>query len=267
MRLILTYLLLPSIVLFHLTLLLHIYLIPSYLTFAYISYSILPYHICLIPSYLTFAYISYSILPYHICLIPSYLTLYIYLIPSHLTIYVLFHLTLPYIYLIPSHLTIYVLFHLTFPYISYSILPFLICLIHLTLPYLITLLPCWSLCHIVHLTLSYLIHPAEASTGPATTNIALNKPTMQQSFGWGGVPNRAVDGNKQSQWSGASCTHTQSVQQAWWAVDLGAVSEVYSVSITNRADCCCKYNHGGILEPYCCIIWVRRGISRVTWGM
>jgi hypothetical protein len=61
-------------------------------------------------------------------------------------------------------------------------------------------------------------------------------------MGWGGVPARGVDGNANSQWGGATCTHTQSTAQAWWAVDLQKTSTVTRVEVVNRADCCCKYD-------------------------
>ena len=63
---------------------------------------------------------------------------------------------------------------------------------------------------------------------------------MQSSEGFGGKAGRGVDGNANSQWGGASCTHTQITPQAWWAVDLGTQSTVTRIEVVNRADCCCK---------------------------
>ena len=71
-------------------------------------------------------------------------------------------------------------------------------------------------------------------------NIAKGKTAYQSSEGWGGKPARALDGNVNPLWAGASCTHTQIQDKAWWAVDLGAVKAVKRVAITNRGDCCCK---------------------------
>jgi hypothetical protein len=73
-----------------------------------------------------------------------------------------------------------------------------------------------------------------------TENLSKGKQTWQSSIGWNGQPARAVDGNANPQWGAASCTHTNIENLAWWAVDLGAVCDVKSVSITNRADCCGK---------------------------
>ena len=69
-------------------------------------------------------------------------------------------------------------------------------------------------------------------------NIARGKPTRQSSTGFGGVPQRAVDGNKNSNWNGKSCTHTNKQAKPWWRVDLQSIQQVAKVGLTNRADCC-----------------------------
>ena len=68
--------------------------------------------------------------------------------------------------------------------------------------------------------------------------ISSRKGAAQSSTGWGGVPSRAVDGNKNSQWNGKSCTHTNRQRNAWWRVDLGGNYLVTKVQVTNRGDCC-----------------------------
>jgi hypothetical protein len=73
----------------------------------------------------------------------------------------------------------------------------------------------------------------------AATNIALNKPTMQSSTGWDGVSSRAVDGDKNPGYAFGSCTHTLQDPASWWAVDLGAGTQVSMVAITKRTDACC----------------------------
>ena len=73
-------------------------------------------------------------------------------------------------------------------------------------------------------------------------NLALRRPCSQSSIGWNGEANRAVDGNLNALWGGASCTHTQSQPGAWWMVDLGGNANIDHVKITNRADCCSKYH-------------------------
>ena len=47
---------------------------------------------------------------------------------------------------------------------------------------------------------------------------------------------RAVDGNDNSYYQAASCTWTGTVSAAWWLVDLGTVSAITGVALTNRED-------------------------------
>ena len=72
-------------------------------------------------------------------------------------------------------------------------------------------------------------------------NLALNRPTKQSSLSQNGHSSRAVDGNTNTHYGGASCTHTKNEQGAWWEVDLGGDKSLHNVEITNRADCCCTY--------------------------
>lgn len=71
------------------------------------------------------------------------------------------------------------------------------------------------------------------------TNVALNKPVMQSSTRYEGVPERAVDGNTDGLWSNGSVTHTYSNLNAWWQVDLGQIFDISTVEIWNRTNICC----------------------------
>ena len=53
-----------------------------------------------------------------------------------------------------------------------------------------------------------------------------------------GRPQKAIDGNRASDWNQWSCTHTQHDYRPWWRVDLQAAYKVNYVKITNRKDCC-----------------------------
>ncbi|GMH44734.1 hypothetical protein BSKO_12686 [Bryopsis sp. KO-2023] len=82
-----------------------------------------------------------------------------------------------------------------------------------------------------------------AGTGPPPAPIreqlvSFKKPTKQSSVGWGGVPARAVDGNRNSVYGAGSCTHTTFMAKPWWQVDLLKSLHVTRVVITNRGDCC-----------------------------
>ena len=71
------------------------------------------------------------------------------------------------------------------------------------------------------------------------TNIALNKPATQQSTQFGATASRAVDGNTNGDfWNGNSVSLTNWTNNAWWQVDLGEVSEIKSINIWNRTECC-----------------------------
>jgi hypothetical protein len=76
--------------------------------------------------------------------------------------------------------------------------------------------------------------PGVASTA---TNVALGKPARQSAEAYGGKAQRAVDGNTNGNWAGASVTHTNN-QSPWWEVDLGGLYDISSIRIWNRTDCC-----------------------------
>ena len=64
--------------------------------------------------------------------------------------------------------------------------------------------------------------------------------------GWGGEPDRGIDGNTNSAYGGNSCTHTDDPGSGepnnagthWWQLDLGTDYAVDSVNIYHRTDCC-----------------------------
>jgi len=73
-----------------------------------------------------------------------------------------------------------------------------------------------------------------------STNIALNRGTAQSSTAFDiGVSGKAVDGNTNGVWNSNnnSVTHTNYQAGAWWYVDLGALCDVNSVILWNRAEC------------------------------
>jgi hypothetical protein len=73
---------------------------------------------------------------------------------------------------------------------------------------------------------------------PAISNLALKKRAQQSSTGYGGDPQRAVDGTTDGNYSANSVTHTNSENGAWWEVDLGRVQDIREIRIWNRTDCC-----------------------------
>lgn len=78
----------------------------------------------------------------------------------------------------------------------------------------------------------------EGAAGGEVSNLAQGKTAQQSSVGYGGNPMRAVDGNTNGNYYGHSVTHTASQNQAWWQVDLGKKSQIKSIRVWNRTDCC-----------------------------
>ncbi|XP_069549454.1 uncharacterized protein [Brachyistius frenatus] len=80
------------------------------------------------------------------------------------------------------------------------------------------------------------------------------------------VPGRAIDGNRASKLSQGSCTHTSKDLKPWWRLDLLKTYTIYSVTITNRQDCCHQringaeirignsLNDNGNANPRCALI-------------
>ncbi|XP_072110420.1 fucolectin-4-like [Mobula birostris] len=69
-------------------------------------------------------------------------------------------------------------------------------------------------------------------------NVALRGKATQSSTGYGGVADRAIDGNRDTNYHRCSCTHTLHQVRPWWSVDLFDEVAVFVVKITNRGDCC-----------------------------
>ena len=71
-----------------------------------------------------------------------------------------------------------------------------------------------------------------------TINLARQGTATQSSTGFSGVPSRAIDGNTDGVFANGSVTHTNGQSQQWWALDLGRQSNVQTINIWNRTDCC-----------------------------
>ncbi|KAM6995398.1 uncharacterized protein LKV04_007615 [Tautogolabrus adspersus] len=76
------------------------------------------------------------------------------------------------------------------------------------------------------------------NTCATDTNIARSGTVTQSSLFEDAVPERAVDGNRASNWGQGSCTHTHNDTTSWWRLDLQKRYKITSVTITNRRDCC-----------------------------
>ena len=74
--------------------------------------------------------------------------------------------------------------------------------------------------------------------GQAGTNgVRICGAASSSTVGWGGEPDRAIDGDTNSVWGGDSCSHTDSAP-AWFQLDLGGTATIDHVSLYHRTDCC-----------------------------
>ncbi|MEL6925859.1 MAG: discoidin domain-containing protein, partial [Bacteroidota bacterium] len=78
--------------------------------------------------------------------------------------------------------------------------------------------------------------PNGNETCNSTENLALNKPATQSGEVFGGSPDKAVDGNNNGNFNAGSVTATSNIQNAWWEVDLGEVSNIDMIKLWNRTD-------------------------------
>ena len=77
--------------------------------------------------------------------------------------------------------------------------------------------------------------PAANGGAACAGNVAIGKATTQSTTILDAVAGRAVDGNRDGDWIGNSCTHTDAADDAaWWQVDLGAANEIEAVEIFSR---------------------------------
>ena len=72
---------------------------------------------------------------------------------------------------------------------------------------------------------------------PGTNGVRRCGAASSSTVGWGGDPDRAIDGESDGNWGSGSCTHTDA-ENAWWQVDLGATAVVDRVSVFHRTNCC-----------------------------
>lgn len=102
-----------------------------------------------------------------------------------------------------------------------------------------------SFAWVVSLSLTWaLAAPAVAQVGP---NLARGKPAKQSSTAHGGDAARATDGRTDGNYAAGSVTHTGG-EAGWLEIDLGATTQVATVVIHNRTDCCGERLRGAHVE-------------------
>jgi len=77
---------------------------------------------------------------------------------------------------------------------------------------------------------------AEVQVMSGGENLALTGKATQESTAFNGPPQLAIDGNTDGDYQKGSVTHTNTVDNPWWEVDLGSLQSVESIAIWNRTD-------------------------------
>lgn len=75
---------------------------------------------------------------------------------------------------------------------------------------------------------------AEVEVISGGENVATKGKATQSSVGSGGVPERAIDGNKDGDYNKKGQTHTSEENEPWWELDLGEKRSIESIRIWNR---------------------------------
>lgn len=77
---------------------------------------------------------------------------------------------------------------------------------------------------------------AEVQVFSGGTNIGTKGSATQHSTAFGGPPQYAIDGNTSGIYTDMSVTHTDTVDDPWWEVDLGSVQPIEKLALWNRTD-------------------------------
>ena len=77
---------------------------------------------------------------------------------------------------------------------------------------------------------------AEVQVFSGTENIAPKGKATQHSTGFSGPPELAIDGNTDGNYDNKSVTHTNTVDDPWWELDLNHPSAIDRIVIWNRTD-------------------------------
>uniref|UniRef100_H3AF12 Fucolectin tachylectin-4 pentraxin-1 domain-containing protein n=1 Tax=Latimeria chalumnae TaxID=7897 RepID=H3AF12_LATCH len=80
--------------------------------------------------------------------------------------------------------------------------------------------------------------------GLADSNALTGTATQSSLHDVNGVAAHAIDGNKNPNYEGLSCTRTQADFAPWWRLDLQEQHIIITVVITNRGDCCSERLRG-----------------------
>lgn len=86
---------------------------------------------------------------------------------------------------------------------------------------------------------SFTVTEPIPSNCTSTTNLGLGKIATQSGTQVNAEASRAIDGNTSGNfWGDNSCSLTNWLSNPWWEVDLAAISDIESINLWNRTDCC-----------------------------
>lgn len=77
---------------------------------------------------------------------------------------------------------------------------------------------------------------AEVEVYAEGTNVARGGKATQINVDFGGVPQRAIDGNTNSSYGSGTQTHTRQSDNPWWELDLGREELIESIKVYNRTE-------------------------------
>ena len=92
-----------------------------------------------------------------------------------------------------------------------------------------------------------------------TKELAHRQPCEQSTVAYGGVCERANDGNTNGVYGRRSVTHTRNLGNQWWKVNLKEQAKVTDIVIWKRSDECCPHRGVGavvrLLDSYGKTVW------------
>ncbi|MEZ6122907.1 MAG: DUF1553 domain-containing protein [Planctomycetaceae bacterium] len=83
---------------------------------------------------------------------------------------------------------------------------------------------------------SVILSLAEVQVFSAAANIASTGRATQHSTAFGGPPELAIDGNTDGDFDKRSVTHTDTVKDPWWELDLQKTQSIDRITVWNRTD-------------------------------
>lgn len=84
---------------------------------------------------------------------------------------------------------------------------------------------------------SVITNSKAIEVSPKGANLALNGIATQSTTGYGGLPERAIDGNTDGDFNNGSVSHTDQIDaDKWWQVDLGEDKKIDDITIHNRTE-------------------------------